>query len=214
MIKTFATVTALGALAIAPALAQSNMQKPSEPPAAQAPAKSGTGKDAAAPSTPSAPKSASPTTPAAPKTASPKQSAPSQTTASASNAAEKPAIVSEQRSDQWLASSFKGTDVMGPENKKIGDVSDILFDQNGAIKAYVVDVGGFLGIGAKSVAIEPSSFQVVTGEKADEKKLKLSMTADELKQAAEFKPRKTEPRQTTGTSPSKGPASAPPASKN
>ena len=93
---------------------------------------------------------------------------------------------------------------MGPENKKIRDVSDILFDYNGAIKAYVVDVGGFLGIGAKSVAVEPSSFQVIAGEKSDEKKLKLSMTADELKEAAEFKPRKAEPaRQTTGTSPPK-----------
>ena len=38
---------------------------------------------------------------------------------------------------------------MGADNKKIGDVSDILFDKNGKIEAYVVSVGGFLGMGAQ-----------------------------------------------------------------
>src|SRR5690554_2621420 len=38
-------------------------------------------------------------------------------------------IVNSQKPDQWLASKFKGTDVVGPDNAKIGDVSDILFDK-------------------------------------------------------------------------------------
>ena len=44
-----------------------------------------------------------------------------------------------QKPDQWLASNFKGTDVLGPDDKKIGDVTDILFDKNGKIEAYVVE---------------------------------------------------------------------------
>ena len=78
-------------------------------------------------------------------------------------------FVNSQRQDQFLASKFKGTDVVGADDKKIGDVSDILFDKDGKIEAYVVGVGGFLGIGAKDVALAPSAFQVVAGRQVQER---------------------------------------------
>ena len=97
-------------------------------------------------------------------------------------------FVTKQTSDQWLASKFKGTDVVGTDDKKIGDVSDILFDKDKKILAYIVGVGGFLGIGAKDVAIDPASFQAVPGRDASDVKLRLSMTKDELKAAPAFEP--------------------------
>ncbi len=97
-------------------------------------------------------------------------------------------FVARQAPDQWLASKFRGTDVIGPHEEKIGDVSDILFDQSGKIVAYVVGVGGFLGIGSKDVAIDPASFQVMPGKDASDYRLRLSMTKDELKAAAAFDP--------------------------
>jgi hypothetical protein len=100
----------------------------------------------------------------------------------------KVSIVSAQKPEQWLASKFKGTDVLGPENEKIGDVSDILFERNGSVVAYIVGVGGFLGIGAKDVALAPNSFQVVPGENGAAEKLKVSLTRDQLKQMASFEP--------------------------
>ena len=111
-------------------------------------------------------------------------------------------VIKSQRSDQYLASKFKGTDVVGTDNQKIGDVSDILFDKDGKIEAYVIGVGGFLGIGSKDVALAPSAFQVVAGDKSknESDKLKLSMTKDELKQAASFEPYKA-PSATTGMGP-------------
>ena len=109
-------------------------------------------------------------------------------------------FVNSQRQDQYLASKFKGTDVVGSDSQKIGDVSDILFDKNGKIEAYVVGVGGFLGIGAKDVALAPNAFDVVPGDKSrnESDKLKLAMTKDELKQAANFEPYKS-PISTTGS---------------
>ena len=97
-------------------------------------------------------------------------------------------FINSQQSDQFLASKFKGTDVLGPDDKKVGDVSDILFDKTGKVLAYVVGVGGFLGIGAKDVALEPTAFQVVAGDpsKHESDKLKIAMTKDDLKQAANF----------------------------
>jgi sporulation protein YlmC with PRC-barrel domain len=108
-------------------------------------------------------------------------------------------FINSQRQDQFLASKFKGTDVIGSDDKKIGDVSDILFDKDGKIEAYVVGVGGFLGIGAKDVALAPNAFQIVPGDKSknEPEKLRLSMTQDELKQAANFEPYKA-PSSTTG----------------
>jgi len=119
-------------------------------------------------------------------------------------------FVSSQSSDQWLASKFKGTDVIGTDDKKIGDVSDILFDKAGKIEAFVISVGGFLGVGSKDVAIAPQQFQVVKGDNGSSDKLKLAMTKDELKQAQNFEPYK-EHTTTTGSGAANGsrPATGP-----
>ncbi len=119
-------------------------------------------------------------------------------------------FVSVQATDQWLATKFKGTDVIGTDDKKIGDVSDILFDKDGKIEAYVVGVGGFLGIGAKDVALAPSAFQVVAGDKSknESDKLRLSMTKEQLTQASNFEPYKA-PSQTTGMGSAGTPRPAP-----
>jgi hypothetical protein len=109
-------------------------------------------------------------------------------------------FVSSQKPDQWLASKFKGTDVMGPDNQKIGDVTDILFDKSGKIEAYVVSVGGFLGMGSKDVALAPQSFDVTPGSNGSADKLKLSMTKDQLKEAKNFEPYQPPRPTTTGSS--------------
>ncbi len=108
-------------------------------------------------------------------------------------------FISAQSNDQWLSSNFIGVDVVGPDNEKIGDISDLLFDKDGNVIGYVIGVGGFLGIGAKNVALAPSSFEVVpasadrattgtagSAPRADDIKLKLNMTKDQLKEASAF----------------------------
>ncbi len=139
--------------------------------------------------------------------------APASPMATAPAAGEATQIVNSQKPDQWLASNFRGTDVLGSDDQKIGDVTDILFDKTGRIEAYVVSIGGFLGMGAKDVALAPASFQVVPGDKSKNEadKLKVAMNKEQLQQAATFEPYK-EPRTTTGagtTSPRPAPAPAP-----
>jgi sporulation protein YlmC with PRC-barrel domain len=124
-----------------------------------------------------------------------------QTPAPPAATAAKGQVITEQKPDQLLASKLKGTDVIGSNNEKIGDVSDMLFDKDGKILAYVVGVGGFLGIGSKDVALSPQSFQVMPAGERESMKLKLSMTKDELKNAADFKPYKEPASTTTGQSP-------------
>lgn len=146
----------------------------------------------------------------APSTTAPSTSSTAATIAPKSGAAH---FVQKQGSDQWLFSKFKGTDVIGTDDKKIGDVSDVLFDKDKKILAYIVGVGGFLGIGQKDVAIDPASFQMVPGKDQNDFKLRLAMTKDELKAAPAFEPyqapRPVSSSNTAPTRPMGGPAPAP-----
>lgn len=117
-------------------------------------------------------------------------SKPSSASASTSSGA-----IASQKPDQLLASKFKGADVLGADDKKIGDVSDILFTKDGKIDAYLISVGGFLGVGSKEVALAPSSVQLIQDK--DTLKVKVSMTKDQLAQAPNFE-RHKEQRTTTG----------------
>ena len=198
MLKKLMITTAVGGLMMGSAFAQST-DKPLDSPAAKP-----TPPAATAPATPAAPKAD--TTVIAPKADS---TVTKSTTGSGSGSAQ---FVSTQKPDQWLASKFKGTDVIGADGQKIGDVSDILFDKSGKIDAFIVSVGGFLGMGAKDVALAPSAFDVVAGDKSknESDKLKLTMTKDQLKQAANFEPYNP-PRATTGMGGAPRPAPATPA---
>jgi hypothetical protein len=42
----------------------------------------------------------------------------------------------------------------GDDAEEIGNIDDIVFDESGQIKAVVIGVGGFLGIGEKAVAVD------------------------------------------------------------
>jgi len=130
---------------------------------------------------------------------------PAQASSPAKETTGKMNFVSSQKPDQWLASKFKGTDVVGSDNQKIGDVSDILFDKSGKVEAFVISVGGFLGVGSKEVALAPSSFEVVPGQNGSSDKLKLAATKDQLKDAQNFaRYEPPRPTATTGTGSSGG----------
>ena len=96
--------------------------------------------------------------------------------------------ITAQKPDEWLATKLRGTSVLGSDGVKIGSVDDILLDRSGSIKALVIGVGGFLGIGAKDVAIPFKQFQVVPGTEGKSDVLTLSMTKDQLADAQDFKP--------------------------
>lgn len=75
--------------------------------------------------------------------------------------------------------------VYDPKESKIGDIDDVLVDKEGRITAFVIGVGGFLGVGEKDVAVP---FSAVKGTKKNDKWwLTLDATKDSLKKAAGFK---------------------------
>jgi sporulation protein YlmC with PRC-barrel domain len=99
-------------------------------------------------------------------------------------------VIRSQSTNQLLASKFRGSAVLGADDQKIGGVTDVVFDaSSGKVDAYVIGVGGFLGIGQKDVALAPSAFQLIKDPDTDSIKLKTSMTKDQLDKAATFEPR-------------------------
>ena len=62
-------------------------------------------------------------------------------------------FLSQEGSDLWRASKLVGVDVLGPDGRKVGDVSDVLMDRDGRASAVVIGVGGLLGLGEKEVAL-------------------------------------------------------------
>jgi sporulation protein YlmC with PRC-barrel domain len=53
----------------------------------------------------------------------------------------------------WRASKVVGLSVYNDNNESLGSINDLLTDNTGNIKAVVVGVGGFLGVGEHLVAI-------------------------------------------------------------
>jgi len=53
----------------------------------------------------------------------------------------------------WRASKLVGLNVYNDNNESLGSINDLLTDKNGNIKAVVVGVGGFLGVGEHLVAV-------------------------------------------------------------
>ena len=85
-----------------------------------------------------------------------------------------------------LSSKMIGLSIYNNERQDIGSIKDIAFGQNG-VKAYIVCVGGFLGMGDHYVAVRPSSIKLTYN--TDDKKWHAMMdtNADQLKAAPEYK---------------------------
>ena len=78
---------------------------------------------------------------------------PSATTDRATTAA--PAAASDTSSfkGNWRSSKLVGLNVYNDSNESLGSINDLLADKSGNIKAVVIGVGGFLGVGEHLVAV-------------------------------------------------------------
>jgi sporulation protein YlmC with PRC-barrel domain len=65
------------------------------------------------------------------------------------------AVLSESqlKGSAWRTSKVVGLSVYNNNNESIGSINDLLMDKSGNIKAVVLGVGGFLGMGEHLVAV-------------------------------------------------------------
>ncbi len=71
-------------------------------------------------------------------------------------------------------------------DKRIGEVSELIVAEDGKIQSAVVDVGGFLGIGEKPVQLEMSQLDIMRAENGVEVRVYISMTEEELEALPRF----------------------------
>ena len=86
---------------------------------------------------------------------------------------------------QIRATQMDGATVYDPQNQKIGDIKDIILDKDGKVAAVVLDVGAFLGIGGKYVAVGMNDLKV-TEDNNNRPRFTIDMTKDQLKAAQAY----------------------------
>jgi sporulation protein YlmC with PRC-barrel domain len=83
--------------------------------------------------------------------------------------------------DALPVSDYYNQSVYDRQDNEIGDVNDILFDQDGKVSAVIIGVGGFLGTGEKNVAVPFTALKIT--EKDGRRYLVMDTTKDALEKA-------------------------------
>ena len=94
-------------------------------------------------------------------------------------------FITAQPANQSLARVFLGANVTNADGEIVGDINDLMFDGTGLIHTVVIGVGGFLGMGEKSVAIPYTALIVGTGPNGA-RTIVIKASKDALKLAPTF----------------------------
>jgi sporulation protein YlmC with PRC-barrel domain len=62
-------------------------------------------------------------------------------------------FIDKQQPSNWMTSALIGRSVMNSAGEILGDIEDIIIDEQGQVVAVVIGVGGFLGIGEKGIGV-------------------------------------------------------------
>lgn len=83
--------------------------------------------------------------------------------------------------DQVTTADIESATVYGREDEVIGSISSLKVDKNSKITDAVIDVGGFLGLGAHSVVMPFSAMTILRKADASHLRVNLDTTKDKLK---------------------------------
>ncbi|MET0940361.1 MAG: PRC-barrel domain-containing protein [Mesorhizobium sp.] len=78
-----------------------------------------------------------------------------------------------------------GTTVYGANDENIGEIGDVMLTTDGKIDSVILDVGGFLGVGEKKVAVGMDNLAFMTDDSGN-KYLYTSFSKEQLDAAAAF----------------------------
>ncbi len=80
--------------------------------------------------------------------------------ATAVEAFQRPAFIAGRGPGVLRAADFIGRSVYGLSGQTIGEVEDVLFEEDGRMSGLVIEIGGFLGIGDREVALPLHAFRI------------------------------------------------------
>lgn len=92
-------------------------------------------------------------------------------------------IVQEQAMSELRVDWITGTQVYSHQEENIGSIRDLIIDQDtNTITAAILSVGGFLGIGAKQIAVRFDELEI----DYDAREIHLNLTREEADEAPEY----------------------------
>jgi len=106
--------------------------------------------------------------------------------AQAGSPANKGGTFAEIQPNGELSSKVIGVSIYNGAKQEIGTIKDVAFNGRG-VQAYIVGVGGFLGMGDHYVAVRPSAVHLTYDHTSDKWSATMDTNADQLKAAPEYK---------------------------
>jgi hypothetical protein len=84
------------------------------------------------------------------------------------------------------AHGILGRDVRSAANEDMGRIVDVIVDREGAVRAAVIDFGGFLGVGSRKIVVDWNALRFGNvANKSDS--ITLDLTKDQVTAAPEYK---------------------------
>jgi len=102
--------------------------------------------------------------------------------------AQQQAVITQQDESQVRVYRLVGSKVLGPDGQDVGKVDDLLLDRDQKLVGVIVSVGGFLGVGSKSVAL-PANRVDISQAYGDQRVVKIDASKEDLMAAPAFKTR-------------------------
>ncbi len=89
--------------------------------------------------------------------------------------------------DVLTADDLENAVVYDRFDEQVSGISDLVLGQDGqTVEGVLIDVGGFLGLGARTVAVGMDQLQIQHNPETDEVRVYLSMTQEELESLPEY----------------------------
>jgi len=88
---------------------------------------------------------------------------------------------------ELTADKLEGARVYGPNDEDVGEVNRLILDNNGQVTRIVLDVGGFLGMGERQIAVTPDELNIVRTDDGNEFRVYVDANQANLKAQPEYK---------------------------
>ena len=79
-----------------------------------------------------------------------------------------------------------GARVYGPGDEDVGEIGKLLLTDDGKLDRAVIDVGGFLGMGEREVAVTMDELQIVRSDDGDDVRVYIDSTQEALEQQPKY----------------------------
>ncbi|TMM51597.1 PRC-barrel domain-containing protein [Sulfitobacter sabulilitoris] len=88
--------------------------------------------------------------------------------------------------DALTAEELQGSYVYGPDDETVGEIDSLVLNDGGMIEKVVINVGGFLGLGEKQVAVTFPELRVLRNVEGDDTRIYIDSTEEALEALPEY----------------------------